>query len=506
MRRAAEKVIQRWGHMCVAPAFSALRERAAGLKAMRIAGTKVVLRWQRLGLWRGFVGWGEHAAQQRRLTLAAEKTVRRWISLVAGRTLSGWTRYTEEKKRLVRASERVVLRLQNVRLASAWVVWQEAWEEEVEALRRQQESFEDARTHFKAAELQSQVEAGRQLLEDEKRRRIAVVHRCVRSMLHFQLALAFHAFVDAIRYERRYMSKAAFRCSVIQRTAARRQRQAQAESLRAWRDGVVSALNDSLAAAKTEKDAMDRHVGLLKDKLKERSRRVVEDILLCDLASSFRLFQRAVEQARWHEQFAATQKGHECVVQKLSEELETEISHAQAVASKERLNRLAAVQHVVRLQRRTQLSRAFGMFSDAVFQRIEYTKMVAKVIETRGISTLDVVFMSFQRWIQLIHLHHTNLCQGRVQQAQADLRVSEEENAILAAHSAELEEKLAQAAREAERLELRDQESQRALALAKEDQASAHSNLTAEHLKKIASERLKGDDLRARVLNVIEFR
>ena len=44
--------------MCLAPAFSALKERAVELKGMRLAGSKVVLRWQRLGLWRGFMGWG----------------------------------------------------------------------------------------------------------------------------------------------------------------------------------------------------------------------------------------------------------------------------------------------------------------------------------------------------------------------------------------------------------------------------------------------------------------
>ena len=69
--RAADKVIRRWQNMCLAPGFSALKQRAVQLKAMRLAGSKVVLRWQRLGLWRGFIGWSEHASRQRRMALAA---------------------------------------------------------------------------------------------------------------------------------------------------------------------------------------------------------------------------------------------------------------------------------------------------------------------------------------------------------------------------------------------------------------------------------------------------
>jgi hypothetical protein len=127
MRRSAEKVVSRWRHVLLAPAFLALKESAKELKGMRNAGAKVILRWQRLGLSDGFSGWSEHAATQRRMAFAAEKIMLRWLNMRLAQAYSLWNDHVKELLHTKRVLEKVALRMRNACMNRGWATWQEQW-------------------------------------------------------------------------------------------------------------------------------------------------------------------------------------------------------------------------------------------------------------------------------------------------------------------------------------------------------------------------------------------
>jgi uncharacterized coiled-coil protein SlyX len=112
LKKAAERQVRHFKDnfkkRSAAAAFSALKERAMELKAMRIAGSKVVLRRRQLALRRGFMGWGEHAARQRRMALAAVYRMHRmqlWAAFT-GHLSPAWARWEEQWREEKRRSER----------------------------------------------------------------------------------------------------------------------------------------------------------------------------------------------------------------------------------------------------------------------------------------------------------------------------------------------------------------------------------------------------------------
>jgi hypothetical protein len=472
-------------------------EHAARQRRVALAA---VYRMQRMQLWAAFARhvapawarWEEQWREEKRMRRATETVIRRRQNMRLASAWAVWQEAWEQER------ERVVLSL-NEALAAAKSD-KDAAERQVgrltdnlkKGVERQVGHLKDklkkrrAATAFnalkeRAAEPKTMRMAGSKVVLQRqqlglrrclmgwsehaaRQRRVALA--AVYRMQRMQLWAAFarHVAPAWARWEEQWCEEKRMRRAtetVVRRRQNMRLASAWAVWQEAWeqeRERVVLSLNEALAAAKSDKDAAERQVGRLTDKLKKRSRRVVDDMRVFDLATTFLLFQNAVEEARWHEQLRTTREEHECIMRKLSEELETEVSHARAVASQERQNRLAAVQHLFSLQRRMQLSQAFSMFTDAIFRRLEYCKMAAKVIETWGMPTLDVAVMSFLRWRHFIHLQHSHLHQNRVEKLQADLRLAEEENGIIAAQNTELEEKLVRAALEAERLELHSQE------------------------------------------------
>jgi len=440
--------LPRWQNMCLTPAFARWEEQTAEQRNLRVAGSKVVKRWTHKSQ---ALAWGKWQEEVRRSRMV-KRAALRWTQKTLYAACSTWGALVTEGKQMRTIGAKVFLRWQQRTVAKAWMTWQ-CKHSAIKAQQRRMALAADkiARRWINLA-LSPAMSMWMGYVEEKKR----LVRAADKVLLRWQnmcLTPALVRWEEQWREEKR-MRRAAE--TVIRRWQNMRLASAWAVWQEAWeqeRERVVPSLNDLLAAAKSDKDAAERQVGQLKDKLKKRSERVVVDLRAFDLATAFLLFQKAVEEARVNEQLRATREGHESIVRKLSEELEAEVFHARAVASKDRQNRLAAVQHLFRLQRRMQLSHAFSMFADVIFRRLEYFKMAAKVIETRGMPTLDVAVMSFLRWRHFIHLHHCHLHQNRVQKLQAHLRLAEEENGIIAAQNAELEEKLVRAALEAERLE-----------------------------------------------------
>jgi trimeric autotransporter adhesin len=492
MALASQRIVSRWINLALSPAMSRWMGYVEEKKRMVRAADKVVFRWQNMCLAPAWARWEEQWREEKRMRRSAETVIRRRQNMRLASAWAVWQEAWEQER------ERVVLSL-NEALAAAKSD-KDAAERQVgrltdnlkKGVERQVGHLKDklkkrrAATAFnalkeRAAEPKTMRMAGSKVVLQRqqlglrrclmgwsehaaRQRRVALA--AVYRMQRMQLWAAFarHVAPAWARWEEQWREEKRMRRAtetVIRRRQNMRLASAWAVWQEAWeqeRERVVLSLNEALAAAKSDKDAAERQVGRLTDKLKKRSRRVVDDMRVFDLATTFLLFQNAVEEARWHEQLRTTREEHECIMRKLSEELETEVSHARAVASQERQNRLAAVQHLFSLQRRMQLSQAFSMFTDAIFRRLEYCKMAAKVIETWGMPTLDVAVMSFLRWRHFIHLQHSHLHQNRVEKLQADLRLAEEENGIIAAQNTELEEKLVRAALEAERLELHSQE------------------------------------------------
>ena len=104
MRRAAKKIVLRWEHRCISPAYDRWAEHVAEEKKMRRAAVRVVRKWTSLCLSRGFAGWNSHAGAQRRLALAADRIVRRWCNLSAHWAMSKWVYIVDEWHRRLRSS------------------------------------------------------------------------------------------------------------------------------------------------------------------------------------------------------------------------------------------------------------------------------------------------------------------------------------------------------------------------------------------------------------------
>jgi hypothetical protein len=107
LARASDKVLLRWQHMCLMPAWARWEEKWLDEKRMRRAA-QTVLRRQNMRLEPVFSGWSEHATTQRRMALATDKIVRRWINLALSPAMSWWMACIEEKKRLVRVCGMII--------------------------------------------------------------------------------------------------------------------------------------------------------------------------------------------------------------------------------------------------------------------------------------------------------------------------------------------------------------------------------------------------------------